>query len=86
MQVVTTKSQTIMKQKQKGIAAAVSAAGSQQKLAEQLGVTQQAIAKWFKQGFVPLRRAQEIEALFGVSRARLINPRLLDLIDAEVPE
>ena len=64
-----------------GIAEAVCLAGSQEKLAEQLGVTQQAVSKWMRRKWVPLRRAQEIEALLGVPRARLINPRIRDLVD-----
>ena len=64
----------------RGIDLAVEAAGSQGKLAAQLGVTQQAVLRWVSKGFVPLRRAQEIEALFGVPRARLADPRVLSLL------
>lgn len=60
---------------------AIRAAGTQEKLSDSLGVTQQAVSLWLKRGYVPLRRAQEIEALFGVPRARLINPRIADLVD-----
>lgn len=68
-----------------GVLDAVMAAGSQEKLAEKLGVTQQAVSKWLRRGYVPLKRAPEIEAQYGVPRARLINPRVLDLVDvAEV--
>ncbi len=67
-----------------GVAEAVKAAGSQEKLAEKLGVSQQAVSIWLRRGWVPLRRAQEIEALFGVPRGRLINPRIADLVDLEV--
>lgn len=63
------------------VAEAIRSAGTQEKLSEALGVTQQAVSLWLKRGFVPLRRAQEIEALFGVPRARLINPRIVDLVD-----
>lgn len=65
---------------QKGIDAAVVAAGSQGKLAAQLGVTQQAVAKWVERGYTPLRRAQEIEAVYGVPRVALANPRTLELL------
>lgn len=64
-----------------GIARAVALAGTQDKLAQLLGVTQQAVAKWVSRGWVPVRRAQEIEAITGVPRASLLNPRLKDLVD-----
>lgn len=65
----------------KGIAEAVAVAGNQTKLAEKLGVKQQAVSQWLRRGWVPLRRAQEIEAVTGVPRVRLINPRIADLVD-----
>ncbi len=65
-----------------GIAEAVVIAGSQSKLAERLGVSQQVVSNWLKKGFVPVSRILEIEAQFGVPRARLANPRLTDLVDA----
>jgi DNA-binding transcriptional regulator YdaS (Cro superfamily) len=64
----------------RGIDFAVRVAGSQAKLAVQLGVTQQAVLKWVKQGYVPLPRAREIEALLGVPRNTLIDPKVLDLL------
>ena len=70
-----------MKEEQTGIVQAVTAAGTQQTLAEKLGVTQQAVSTWVRRGWAPLRRAQEIEAQFGIPRARLINPRIVDLVD-----
>lgn len=69
------------KETKNGVLLAVLAAGTQAKLAEGLGVTQQAVSIWLRRGWVPLRRAQEIEALLGVPRARLINPRIADLVD-----
>lgn len=63
------------------VAEAIKQAGSQDKLAEQLGVTQQAMSIWQRRGWVPLRRAQEIEALLGIPRVRLVNPRIADLMD-----
>lgn len=41
-----------------------------------MGVTHQAIYSWRKRGWVPLERALAIEAIFGISRERLIAPRL----------
>lgn len=64
-----------------GIEAAVRAAGSQEKLAELLGdVTQQAVAKWVKQGWAPLDRVVEIEAHTGVDRKRLVKPKIADVM------
>jgi DNA-binding transcriptional regulator YdaS (Cro superfamily) len=68
-------------QQTNGIAQAIRAAGSQQKLAKRLGVSQQAISAWLERGWVPLRRAQEIETSLGISRAKLIDPRIADLVD-----
>jgi len=64
-----------------GIADALFEAGSQAQLAERLGVSQQAVSIWLRRGWVPVRRALEIEAQFGIPRARLISPRLADLVD-----
>lgn len=65
-----------------GIEEAVKAAGGQAELAAKLGVTQQAISAWKVRGWVPLGRAVEIEQVTGVARGRLVNPRVLDLVDA----
>lgn len=67
-------------EKVNGVQQAALAAGSQRALANVLGVTDQAVHKWIKQGWVPMRRAQEIEALFGVSRGATLNPRIKDLV------
>ncbi len=64
-----------------GIADALQQAGNQVALAQQLGVTQQAVSIWLRRGWVPVRRALEIEAQFGIPRSRLISPRLADLVD-----
>lgn len=68
--------------KTSGIAIACHLAGSQAGVARALGVKQQAVSKWIKQGWVPLRRGLEIETLFGVDRFTLINPRIRDLVSA----
>lgn len=65
-----------------GIARAISIAGSQAKLGVLLGVSQQAVAQWLKQGFVPGDRVVEIEAQTGVGRLALIAPRVVSLTDA----
>lgn len=69
------------KRKMTGIAEAVAVSGGQCKLAEKLGVTQQSVSKWLARGHVPTRRIVEIEAETGVSRHRLVDPRLTDLVD-----
>ena len=64
-----------------GIAQASRIAGSQTKLAESLGVTQQSVSLWFRRGYVPLLRALEIEMIYGVARHRLVSPRVRRLMD-----
>lgn len=61
---------------------AVKAAGTQVKLAEVLGVSQQAVSMWRRRGWVSPLRAQEIEALYGIPRTRLMKPRLVELVGA----
>ena len=75
-----------MKQKQSrkdksGIARVIEMAGSQDALASQLGVSQQAVQKWAKRGYVPPGRVVEIEAQYGVPRRDLIDRRLADLVE-----
>ncbi|WP_370663872.1 hypothetical protein [Massilia violaceinigra] len=43
-------------------------------------MTQQVVSKWLRRGWVPLRRANEIEARFKISRARLVNPKIMILL------
>lgn len=58
------------------IALSIEAAGSQQELANILGVTQQAVSGWLNGArWMPARHAVTIEFLFGVPAAGLINPR-----------
>ena len=64
----------------RGIDKAVELAGSQQELARQLGVSQQAISEWVLRGYVPVGRVIEIEATYGVSRLDLVDPQLRDLL------
>ena len=58
------------------------AAGGQRELATKLGVSQAAVSKWLMQGYVPLRRAVEIEAVYGVHRTRTANPRIVQALSS----
>lgn len=63
-----------------GIDRAVASAGDTASLAERLGVTRQAVCSWIKRGWVPHKRALEIEALYGVPRVDLLKPTLVPLV------
>jgi len=66
-----------------GIEKAILSAGSQLELAKQLGVSQQVISLWRRQGWVPLKRVNEIEAQFGIPRIELVNPTILDMVSTD---
>lgn len=63
-----------------GIREAVAHAGSQTKLADELGVTRQSVQIWVKQGYVPNARIEDIERLYGIEPKRLCDPKLLELL------
>jgi DNA-binding transcriptional regulator YdaS (Cro superfamily) len=63
-----------------GIATAVMRAGTQEKLAQLLGVSQQAISHWVEKGWVPLQRAVEIERHFAIPRVSLVNPKIVEIV------
>lgn len=65
---------------QTGIERAVEALGSQEAMAKELGVTQQAVSIWVANGFAPVRRVVQIEALTGIPRRELLEPGLADLV------
>lgn len=65
-------------------ASAPDGTGTQERLAELVGVSQQAVSKWVAQGYVPTDRVVEVEQLTGVARARLINPALVDLLQTDL--
>lgn len=44
--------------------------------ARRMGVRHQAVYGWKKRGWTPLDRALAMEAIFGIDRNRLIEPRL----------
>ena len=64
-----------------GVARAIDMAGSQEALAERLGVSKQAVQKWATRGYVPPGRVVEIEAQYGIPRRDLLDPRLADLVE-----
>jgi len=59
-----------------GLEQAIQVAGSQKKLAQHLGVTQQYISNCVLRGYLPVKRAVEIEKKLGVDRFDLINPEI----------
>ena len=67
-----------------GIDQAIRAIGSQAKLAEALGCTQQNISAWLRRGYVPPGQAIAIEQATGVSRALLLDPRIVAILTAGI--
>lgn len=59
-----------------GIRRAVDVAGGAATMARELGVSGQAVGIWLRQGHVPLRRAMEIENLYGVPRVELLSDKM----------
>jgi DNA-binding transcriptional regulator YdaS (Cro superfamily) len=62
-----------------GIKRAVEQAGGAAKLGAVLGVSHQAVYVWIKRGWVPNDRAVQIEQLYAIPRADLVNPKLAAL-------
>lgn len=50
---------------------AIKAAGSQAKLAEAIGRTQQAVSKWVREGRIPAEYVVAVEKATGINRAEL---------------
>jgi DNA-binding transcriptional regulator YdaS (Cro superfamily) len=63
-----------------GIDKIIELAGGPLALAEQLGVTHQAVYNWRKRGYVPASRAMELEKMYDVQREELVSPALLALL------
>jgi DNA-binding transcriptional regulator YdaS (Cro superfamily) len=64
---------------------AAAMAGNQKSLARALKVSEAAVCKWVDQGWAPLERALEIEALFGIPRYDLLSPKVKELLEAVSP-
>lgn len=64
----------------KGLLDAIAVVGSQRAFAEKLGVSQPAVNFWVQRGFVPVERVVEVEALTGISRMELADPRYVELL------
>jgi hypothetical protein len=65
-----------------GIETAIAKAGNRRAFADSLNppVTVQAVCQWVKRGWVPPARALEIEKRYGVDRAYLVKPDLVELV------
>lgn len=59
-----------------GMYRAVEKAGGVAALAEALGVKRQACYPWLTRGWAPAKRAIQIEGLYGIPRADLMDPKL----------
>lgn len=59
---------------------AVEKAGSAAELARVLKVSGQAVGIWLRQGYTPQGRAKEIEMHYGISRDRLVSPKVRSLM------
>jgi len=55
----------------------VAQAGSISALARKLGVAHQVANRWVKRGYVPARRALELEVIYGVPASALAKPSLM---------
>ena len=59
-----------------GIEKAIDKAGGASPLAAKLGVSHQAVYVWLRNGWVPSKRAIELERLFDIPRVELFKPEL----------
>jgi hypothetical protein len=67
-----------------GIYAAVAKAGGVSEVAKKLGVSRQVVYVWLRRGFAPPIRAIQLEEMYRVPRAKLMDPLLLRGSLAEV--
>lgn len=66
-----------------GVVEAVETVGGQTKLAAAMGLTQQTVSYWVQMGYVPAEHVVAVSHLSGVSRQRLVNPRLAELVNPD---
>lgn len=66
-----------------GVVDVIVAAGGQSALARKVGVSHQAVSRWVKCGWIPVAHIIQVENMFGVPRARLINPKHLAILGGE---
>lgn len=59
---------------------AVELAGSQTALAIKLGVSQPAVNAWIEAGHVPLKRAAQIESIYGIPAITLVDSSIANLL------
>ncbi len=72
-----------------GIYKAVEKAGGVSPMAKAMGVSRQVAYVWVRAGGAPLRRAIQLEKLYGISRLQLLDPtfkaRLIGTEDTAAP-
>lgn len=62
---------------------AIAQAGGQTALARRLGITQAAVSRWVKRGYVPMRRVEAVSRLTGVAPRELMHPAVNELFAGE---
>jgi hypothetical protein len=65
-----------------GVKRAIREAGGKQQLADGLGITYQAVAKFERQGWLPLERAKATEGMYGIPLKDLVRPDIAAVMTA----
>lgn len=68
----------------KGINLAIKFAGGACELASQLGVSHQIVYIWARRGWVPGKRALQIERAYNIPRIDLIDPKIVAFLTMQV--
>lgn len=63
-----------------GLLRALLIEGSFSDIGKRVGVSTQAVQQWADQGYVPLNRIPEFEALYGIPRVELMNPKYASVL------